>query len=68
MFNENPEKAAKYYVSIFKKKSKILRYNPMQAEFILNGQRSPKRLVIRAAVEPPTYRILMERCWIGQNT
>ncbi|WP_420870525.1 VOC family protein [Leptospira adleri] len=39
MFNANPEEAAKFYVSIFKKKSKILSANPMQAEFILNGQR-----------------------------
>lgn len=38
MFNANPEEAANFYVSIFKK-SKILRANPMQADFILNGQR-----------------------------
>ncbi|HMV34652.1 MAG TPA: VOC family protein [Turneriella sp.] len=39
MFNANPEEAAKFYVSIFKKKSKILSSNPMQADFVLNGQR-----------------------------
>jgi predicted 3-demethylubiquinone-9 3-methyltransferase (glyoxalase superfamily) len=38
MFNANPEEAAKFYVKIFKN-SKILRANPMQADFILNGQR-----------------------------
>ncbi|EMJ92549.1 VOC family protein [Leptospira alstonii] len=38
MFNANPEEAANFYVSIFKK-SKVLRANPMQADFILNGQR-----------------------------
>ena len=38
MFNANPEEAANFYVSIFKN-SKILRANPMQADFILNGQR-----------------------------
>jgi len=38
MFNANTEEAAKFYVSIFKK-SKIVRANPMQAEFILNGQK-----------------------------
>ncbi|WP_061222301.1 VOC family protein [Leptospira weilii] len=38
MFNANPEEAANFYVSIFKK-SKILRANAMQADFILNGQR-----------------------------
>ncbi len=39
MFNANPEDAAKFYTSIFKKKSKILSASPMQADFILNGQR-----------------------------
>ncbi|EMO02829.1 3-demethylubiquinone-9 3-methyltransferase domain protein [Leptospira interrogans serovar Icterohaemorrhagiae str. Verdun HP] len=38
MFNANPEEAANFYVSIFKK-SKILRANSMQADFILNGQK-----------------------------
>lgn len=38
MFNANPEEAANFYVSIFKK-SKVLRANSMQADFILNGQR-----------------------------
>ncbi|WP_036097046.1 VOC family protein [Leptospira weilii] len=38
MFNANTEEAAKFYVSIFKK-SKILRANSMQADFILNGQK-----------------------------
>lgn len=39
MFNANPEEAAKFYVSVFKNKSKILRSSSMQADFILNGQR-----------------------------
>lgn len=39
MFNANPEEAAKFYLSIFRKKSKILSSGPMQADFILNGQR-----------------------------
>lgn len=39
MFNANPEEAARFYVSIFQKKSRILRSTPMQADFILNGQR-----------------------------
>jgi len=39
MYNANPEEAAKFYLSIFKKKSKILSSSPMQADFILNGQR-----------------------------
>lgn len=39
MYNANPEEVAKFYVKIFKKNSKILRANPMQADFILNGQR-----------------------------
>ncbi|MBE7439868.1 MAG: VOC family protein [Spirochaetales bacterium] len=39
MFNANPEEAARFYVSIFKKKSRILKSSPMQADFILNGQR-----------------------------
>lgn len=39
MFNANPEEVARFYVSIFKKKSKILSATPMQADFILNGQR-----------------------------
>ena len=38
MYNANPEEVAKFYVKIFKN-SKILRANPMQADFILNGQR-----------------------------
>ena len=38
MFNANPEEAAKFYVKIFKN-AKILSSNPMQADFILNGQR-----------------------------
>lgn len=38
MFNANPEEAANFYVSIFKK-SKILSANSMQADFILNGQK-----------------------------
>lgn len=38
MYNANPEEVAKFYVKIFKN-SKILRSNPMQADFILNGQR-----------------------------
>ncbi|MBN8219287.1 MAG: VOC family protein [Spirochaetes bacterium] len=38
MYNANPEEVANFYVKIFKK-SKILRANPMQADFILNGQR-----------------------------
>jgi predicted 3-demethylubiquinone-9 3-methyltransferase (glyoxalase superfamily) len=38
MFNANPEEAAKFYVAIFKN-SKVLKSDPMQAEFILNGQR-----------------------------
>ncbi|TGL50327.1 VOC family protein [Leptospira kemamanensis] len=38
MFNANLEEVAKFYVSIFKK-SKILLANPMQAQFILNGQK-----------------------------
>lgn len=38
MFNANLEEVAKFYVSIFKK-SKILFANPMQAQFILNGQK-----------------------------
>ncbi|PJZ70858.1 hypothetical protein CH373_06210 [Leptospira perolatii] len=38
MFNANPEEAANFYVSIFKK-SKILRADAMSADFILNGQR-----------------------------
>jgi len=38
MYNANPEEAAKFYVSIFKK-SRILTANSMQADFILNGQR-----------------------------
>lgn len=38
MFNANPEEAAKFYAKIFKN-SKILSANPMQADFILNGQR-----------------------------
>lgn len=38
MFNANTEEAAKFYVSIFKK-SKIITANPMQATFILNGQK-----------------------------
>lgn len=39
MFNANPEEAARFYISIFRKKSKILSSSPMQADFILNGQR-----------------------------
>ncbi len=31
MFNANPEEAAQFYVSIFKKKSRILRANPKRA-------------------------------------
>lgn len=38
MYNANPEEVAKFYVKIFKN-SKILRSSPMQADFILNGQR-----------------------------
>ncbi|MBL8018957.1 MAG: VOC family protein [Leptospirales bacterium] len=38
MFNANPEEAAKFYVSIFKK-SKILSSTSMQADFVLNGQK-----------------------------
>ncbi len=38
MFNANPEEAAKFYAKIFKN-AKILSANPMQADFILNGQR-----------------------------
>ena len=38
MYNANPEEVANFYVRIFKN-SKILRANPMQADFILNGQR-----------------------------
>lgn len=38
MYNANPEEVAKFYVKIFKN-SKILRANPMQADFVLNGQR-----------------------------
>ncbi len=38
MFNANPEDAAKFYVKIFKN-SKILSSSPMQADFVLNGQR-----------------------------
>ncbi|MCE9598092.1 MAG: VOC family protein [Spirochaetia bacterium] len=39
MFNASPQDAAKFYVSIFKKNSKILKANPMQADFVLNGQK-----------------------------
>jgi predicted 3-demethylubiquinone-9 3-methyltransferase (glyoxalase superfamily) len=38
MYNANPAEVAKFYVKIFKN-SKILRSSPMQADFILNGQR-----------------------------
>lgn len=38
MFNANPEEAAKFYSKIFKN-SKILSSSPMQADFVLNGQR-----------------------------
>lgn len=38
MFNANMEEVAKFYVSIFRK-SQILIANPMQADFILNGQK-----------------------------
>ncbi|MFZ5629219.1 MAG: VOC family protein [Spirochaetota bacterium] len=38
MFNANPEEAARFYAKIFKN-SKILSANPMQADFVLNGQR-----------------------------
>ncbi|GAB4441819.1 MAG: VOC family protein [Turneriella sp.] len=38
MYNANPEEVAKFYVKIFKN-SKILRSSPMQADFVLNGQR-----------------------------
>ncbi|MCB1191971.1 MAG: VOC family protein [Leptospiraceae bacterium] len=38
MFNANLEEVAKFYKSIFKK-SKIITANPMQATFILNGQK-----------------------------
>ncbi|MBS0618265.1 MAG: VOC family protein [Spirochaetes bacterium] len=38
MFNANPEEAAQFYVKVFKN-SKILSSSPMQADFILNGQR-----------------------------
>lgn len=38
MFNANIEEVAKFYASVFKK-SKIITANPMQGEFILNGQK-----------------------------
>ncbi|MCW7461083.1 VOC family protein [Leptospira limi] len=38
MFNANLEEVTKFYSGIFKQ-SKIISVNPMQAEFILNGQK-----------------------------
>lgn len=38
MFDGNPEEAARFYVSVFKN-SKVLSSNPMQATFVLDGQK-----------------------------
>ncbi|TGL07988.1 VOC family protein [Leptospira bouyouniensis] len=38
MFNANLEEVTKFYSGIFKQ-SKVLSVNPMQAEFVLNGQK-----------------------------
>lgn len=38
MFNANLEEVTKFYTGIFKQ-SKVISVNPMQAEFILNGQK-----------------------------
>lgn len=38
MFNANLEEVTKFYTAIFKQ-SKVISVNPMQAEFILNGQK-----------------------------
>ncbi|TGL24132.1 VOC family protein [Leptospira yanagawae] len=38
MFNANLEEVTKFYTGIFKQ-SKVISVNPMQAEFVLNGQR-----------------------------
>lgn len=38
MFNANIEEVTKFYASVFKK-TKIITANPMQGEFILNGQK-----------------------------
>ncbi|XDD42821.1 VOC family protein [Leptospira sp. WS60.C2] len=38
MFNANLEEVTKFYTGIFKQ-SKVISVNPMQAEFVLNGQK-----------------------------